>query len=99
MIAFKKMWEDVFQLLSKDELVDINVTERLKSGFVYKVQEESTFITKEDFVDFWCKLLYFNEIDHKSIFEDGDVKKIVIYDILKKLPYVSDEKSKLKLIN
>lgn len=99
MIAFKKMWEDVYQLLSKDDLIDINVTERLKSGFVYKKQEESTFITKEDFVDFWCNLLYFNEIDHKAIFDDGDVKKIVIYDIIKKLPYVSEEKSKLKLIN
>lgn len=99
MIAFKKMWEDVYKLLSNEELIDINITERLKSGFIYKEQDETTFITKEDFVDFWCNMLYFNEVDHKAIYEDGDTKKIVIYNIIKKLPYVSEEKSKLRLIN
>ncbi|MBC8061186.1 MAG: hypothetical protein H7Y18_11020 [Clostridiaceae bacterium] len=99
MVAFKKMWEDVSEILSQGSVTGIDITEQFKSGFIVKENENTTFITREDFVDFWCLMLYFNEIDFNKLNKDGDTKRMYIYEVVKNLPYVYQEKSMLKLIN
>ena len=99
MIAFKKMWEDVSAILSQGSVTGLHITEQFKSGFIVSENESTTFITREDFVDFWCLMLYFNEIDLNKLNKDGDTKRMYIYEVVKNLPYVYQEKSILKLIN
>ena len=52
MITFKKMWDDVLLLLSNDEYIDMDISEKFNSGFVVKDSENTIFITKEDFSSF-----------------------------------------------
>ena len=99
MVAFKKMWEDVSEILSKESVTGLDIIQQFKSGFIVKENENTTFITREDFVDFWCLMLYFNEIDFDKLSKDGDTKRKYIYEVVKKLPYVYQENSVLKLIN
>ena len=58
MISFKQMWDDVLLMLSDEEYSDMKIMERFTDGFTVKDQENIIFITKADFSDVWCKLLY-----------------------------------------
>jgi hypothetical protein len=99
MIAFKRMWEDVSEILSQDKVTELDITEKFKSGFIVKENEGSTFITRDDFINFWCTMLYYNEIDYEMLNRAGDSKSMYIYEVVKLLPYVTQEKTMLKLIN
>ena len=98
MIAFKQMWDDVILILSHDDYSDIEVMERFTCGFTVKDQGEIIFITKDDFSDIWCKLLYFNELTLEQIIKDDKIKPNYIYNIIKQLPYVSEDFGVIKLI-
>ena len=98
MITFKKMWEDVILLLSKEDYIDMNILERFDSGFVVKESDNTIFITKEDFSNFWCKLLYYEKLSLQQILSDDKLKPKYIYTILKKLHYISESSSVIKLI-
>ncbi|MFD3156391.1 hypothetical protein ACFIJ5_05950 [Haloimpatiens sp. FM7330] len=100
MIKFKKMWEDVSSILNNDEFNDNNMTivESYKDGFIVKYEGKNSFVNKDDFVDFWCKMLYFNEISKEDILKDNNVNQRYVYEVVGKLPYINEESNMLKLM-
>lgn len=98
MVAFKQMWVDVCSILNNEQSFGMEVVETFNSGFTIKEQESTTFITRDDFVDFWCKLLYFNEISVEQIYREGTDKQKYIYEIVKNLPYVNENEGTLTLL-
>lgn len=97
MIEFKKMWSDVSDLLSNEEISEIDIVEHFKSGFVVRDCEETYFVTRDDFVDFWCKILCSHEISKEQILSDKKTKEKYVYPIIKRLPYISETAVGLKL--
>lgn len=98
MVAFKQMWEDVRLILSNKEYSDIEISERFNCGFTVKEQDNIVFITRDDFVDFWCKLLYYNELSLEQVLKDDKSKPKYIYTIIKQLPYISENAGVIKLV-
>ena len=98
MVAFKKMWEDVGALLSNNEYSDIKIVQRFNCGFTVKESDNTIFITRDDFVDFWCKLLYYNELSLEQVLKENKSKPKYIYTIIKQLPYISENCGVIKLI-
>lgn len=98
MVAFKQMWEDVRLILSNEEYSDIEISERFNCGFTVKERDNIIFITRDDFVDFWCKLLYYNELSLEQVLKDDKLKPKYIYTIIKKLPYISESSGVIKLL-
>ena len=98
MITFKKMWDDVLLLLSNEEYVDINILERSNYGFAVEDSDNITFITKDDFSNFWCKLLYYKELSLEQSFGNEKLIPKYIYNIIKQLPYISENSSVMQLI-
>ncbi|MGH4051091.1 MAG: hypothetical protein ACREVX_07020 [Clostridium sp.] len=98
MVAFKKMWDDVRLILSNEEYEDIQILEKFKFGFTVKESENIIFITRDDFVDFWCKLLYYNELSLEQVLQEDKSKLKYIYTIIKKLPYISENSGVIKLL-
>jgi len=98
MVAFKKMWEDVGLILSNKNNLDVQILQRFNCGFTVKEKENTIFITRDDFVDFWCKLLYFNELSFEQVLKDGKLKPKYIYTIIKQLPYISESCGVIKLM-
>lgn len=96
-VAFKQMWEDVCRILSNEKTVDIAVGEQYTSGFTIEEQGFTTFITREDFVDFWCKMLYYNEVSLEQVEKDEKKKQKYIYSIVRQLPYVLENGEGIKL--
>ena len=98
MVAFKKMWDDVRLMLSNGEYADIEILEKFNCGFTVKERGNIIFITRDDFVDFWCKLLYYNELSLEQVLEEDKSKLKYIYTIIKKLPYISENSGVIKLL-
>jgi len=98
MVAFKKMWEDVLLILSNEKYLDIDILEKFNCGFTVKESDNLIFITKDDFVDFWCKMLYYTELSVDQILHDDKLKPKYIYTILKQLPYITESSGLIKLI-
>lgn len=98
MITFKKMWDDVLLMLSNEEYVDINILERSNYGFAVKDSDNITFITKDDFSNFWCKLLYYKELSLEQSLGNDKIIPKYIYNIVKRLPYISENSSGMQLI-
>jgi|ERR1035437_7875376 hypothetical protein len=98
MITFKKMWDDVLLMLSNEEYVDINILERSNYGFAVKDNDNITFITKDDFSNFWCKLLYYKELSLEQGLGNDKLILKYIYTIIKQLPYISENSSVMQLI-
>ncbi len=97
MVAFKKMWEDVGLILSKED-TDIKILEKFNCGFTVKHGDNTIFITRDDFVDFWCELLYYNELSLEQVLKEDKAKPKYIYTIIKQLPYISESCGVIKLI-
>jgi len=98
MVAFKQMWEDVKLILSNKKHSDIQILERFNCGFTVKEQDNIIFITRDDFVDFWCKLLYYNELSLEQILKDDKLKPKYIYNIIRQLPYIAESSGVIKLL-
>lgn len=98
MVAFNKMWDDVWNILSSDNIQDINITEKFKSGFIVKEKDNVTFITKDDFIDFWSRMQYYNEVSMEQLTLKDEIKLEYVYSIIKKLPYVCETKGILRLV-
>ncbi|MFT8313607.1 MAG: hypothetical protein ABF633_05050 [Clostridium sp.] len=97
MIAFTRMWEDVFKLIDQGKVKDLNIIKSFKSGFIVSENENTDFVTKQDFLDIWCELLYYNELSKEHILKDGGLKAKYVYDLISKLTYVVEEEGKIKL--
>ena len=98
MITFKKMWDDVLLLLSNEEYVDINISERSNCGFAVNDSDNITFITKDDFSSFWCKLLYYKELSLEQFLGNDKLIPKYIYNIIKQLPYISESSEAIQLV-
>ncbi|MBU3189451.1 hypothetical protein K9O30_10100 [Clostridium bowmanii] len=98
MVAFKKMWEDVRLILSDEDYSGIEILERFNCGFTVKERDNVIFITRDDFVDFWCKLLYYSELSLEQVSKDDKLKPKYIYTIIKQLPYISENSGVIKLM-
>lgn len=98
MVDFKTMWGDVCSILSKDEIKDIDIIEKYSTGFVVKENDNIEFITKDDFVDFWCKLLCTKEISKAQLLREDKANLRYVYDVVKYLPYIKENGDILKLI-
>ncbi|MEW9096229.1 MAG: hypothetical protein AB2417_14210 [Clostridiaceae bacterium] len=88
MIAFKKMWNDVEDIISKDEIKDIYIVEKYRDGFVVEDNLTNYFVGKQDFVNFWCNMLYFNQIslDDLNVKKEPNFKYVCA--VIKELPYI-----------
>lgn len=98
MVAFKKMWDDVLRLFQNEEKLNYHIIKTYDEGFIIGEKEDTTFVTKKDFIDFWCKMLYFNEISREQIKEEDNGNMTYIYDIIKNLPYVSEVRGVLRIV-
>lgn len=97
MIPFKKMWEDALSMISKDEITNIYITEKYRSGFVVEEEGITEFINKDDFIEFWCKMLCFKEFSKEDALQQGKLK--YVYEVIKKLPYVNERSNVLRLMD
>jgi hypothetical protein len=98
MVAFKKMWEDVEEILSDEGYSDVKIIQRFNCGFTVKDRDNTIFITRDDFVDFWCKLLYYNELSLEQVLKEDKSKIKYIYTIIKQLPYITENCGVIKLM-
>jgi hypothetical protein len=97
MIAFSKMWDDVFKMVEENGCNGVKIVEKFKSGYIVLIEDSKEFITKEDFVNFWCRLLYYNEVETDNIKKCGE-KAEYVYKFIKNLPYVSENSGIIKLV-
>lgn len=97
MVAFNKMWNDVCSMLSENSINNLDIVEKFKSGFVVKNENNTEIVTKDDFIDVWCKMLYYNEISECQIEAEKKVKQKYVYDIIKQLPYIAENYGVLKI--
>lgn len=98
MVSFKKMWEDVRLILSSEDYSDIKILEKYNYGFTVKERNNVIFITRDDFVDFWCELLYYNEVSLEQVLNGEKAKPKYIYSIVKQLPYISENYGVIKIM-
>lgn len=98
MVAFQRMWDDVSIILSKDEVKDFQIVEKFNSGFVVRDNDNTHFVTKDDFVDIWCNMLCFNEVEKEKFLNDEKSGLKYVYEIIKTLPYINENEGILKLI-
>ncbi|WP_446899551.1 hypothetical protein ACSVC9_06595 [Clostridium sp. LBM24168] len=97
MIAFKRIWDDVCNILSNEEIKDINIVENFNNGFLIKEGINTHFITKQDFVDFWCNMICLDKIDKEDVLKERNSEKKFVYEILKELPYINENGGSLKI--
>ncbi|WP_034849425.1 hypothetical protein [Clostridium hydrogeniformans] len=98
-VAFKKMWEDVNILINKENNIDLDIVDIFSTGFVINSNNERVFLTKDHFVDFWCNMLYYNKVSKEQMGRDKNRYMCYIYDIVKHLPYVTEGKDELILVD
>ena len=98
MIHFKTMWDDVCSILDHNKVENLEIIESFKTGFIVKTEAGTEFITRDDFVDFWCHMLCFNKVTEMDIKEKGIETKKCICDIVKNLPYVNDSNGVITLV-
>lgn len=97
MVAFNKMWDDVCVILANNEVKDLQIVENYNSGFVVKENENTYFVNKDDFVDFWCNMLFFNKVDKDSFAQGQKSAFKYVYKIIKNLPYITESEGTLNL--
>lgn len=97
LISFKTMWNDVNNILNKDD-VGLNIIEKFSSGFTVRDNDETIFVTRDDFVDFWCKILCGDNIEVKKLIDDDKSKEKYIYSIIKKLPYIKENLGMMSIV-
>ena len=97
MFKFKKMWTDLNDMVDNGAY-NFNIDSELKNVFIIKDQGETTLLTKDDFVDFWAKILLFHQvnIDPKDL--KNDKKLYYVCSLLKGLPYIKEEKGNIVLM-
>lgn len=97
MFKFKKMWTDLNNMVNSGAY-SLNIDSELKNVFIIKEEGETTLLTKEDFVDFWSKMLLFNHVDIDPKELKDNKKLYYVCDLLKKLPYIKEENGNIVLM-
>ncbi len=91
------MWEDIFKMIEDNDCDEYKIVEKFKSGFIVLIEGAKEFVTKDDFVNVWCMLLYYNEISKDKIKND-DAKSEYVYKLITDLPYIKENSGTIKLI-
>lgn len=97
MVAFQKMWDDVNIILARNEIKDINIVESFGTGFVVKDNDNTHFVTKDDFVDLWCNMICYNQIEKEKLLNSKKSGLKYVYEIIKTLPYIKENEGTLKI--
>jgi hypothetical protein len=90
------MWDDVWDMITAGSIQKLNVVKEFQYGII--IQNElgkQEFVTKDDFRDFWCKMLYYNEVSKEQTLEEG--KQGYVYEVIKQLPYIAEVSNKLSV--
>lgn len=95
MIAFKKIWDDICEITSKNSIENLKIIENFDSGFVVEDDADIHFITKDDFIDFWCNMLYPDKVSKEEVLNNSKSK--YIYEIMRNLPYVCENNGIIKI--
>ena len=98
MITFKRMWEDVFQILKSENMNEFHIIKPYSEGFIIEDSDDITFVTKGDFVDFWCQMQYFKEVSINQLTCNKKSKLVYVYDIVKNLPYIEEVSGILRVV-
>ncbi|GAA0721786.1 hypothetical protein GCM10008905_12590 [Clostridium malenominatum] len=98
MVAFKKMWNDVEEIISKNTIKDFYITEKCSEGFVVKDNADCFFVGKQDFVDFWCNMLYFKEISLDELNKRKEPNLKYVCAVIKHLPYIKVNSGVMKVL-
>lgn len=98
-ISFKRMWDDVGGLLKNSiSIGSIEVQDEFDVLYALDDDGEYRFITKEDFIDFWCRMLYYSKVSKEQIIREDKINLKYVYEIIKRLPYIKEEAGSLVLL-
>lgn len=98
MISFKKVWNDVNNLVNNNE-GNVNIVNKIKNVFLVEEEGNVVFLTKDDFVDFWAKLFSHKKVDKGNLRVESSNKELYIYQLVKELPYIREEGNMIYLAN
>lgn len=98
MISFKKVWNDVNNLVN-DNGGNVNIVNKIKNVFLVEEEGNVVFLTKDDFVDFWAKLFSHKKVDKSNLRVESSNKELYIYQLVKELPYIKEEGNMIYLAN
>lgn len=91
MIGFKRMWQDVGKLLSSNTPIrNGQAFEESEVILILDEDGEYKFVTKEDFVDFWCRMLYYNKVSKEQVMSEEKSNLKYVYEVIKGLPYIKE---------
>ncbi len=94
MVSFKKMWDDVGEMILGEDMQELGIVKEFNSGFIVNIDDgKQEFISKDDFVDIWARMLFFNQVDRAQT--SGNEKHEYIYRVIKRLPYIEEEENSL----
>lgn len=99
MISFKEMWSDINSEIDSNCNKGFKIKKKFETGFIIDEEGENVFLTKDDFVNFWCWFLYLKEININEIVNNKNGKYKYILNLMKELPYTKIENEKLILIS
>ena len=92
------MWEDVNHIMINNKELGIDVVDNCSGEFAIKNSGESIiFLTKEDFVDVWCHMQYYNKVFKGENFNIKEEVDDCIYSIIRELPYIKEEDNELTI--
>ena len=97
MFKFKKMWADLNDMVNNG-VYNLNIDSELENVFIIKENGETTLLTKDDFVDFWAKMLLFHQVNVGPDELKGDKKLYYVCSLLKELPYIKEENGNMLLM-
>ncbi|WP_035290919.1 hypothetical protein [Clostridium sp. KNHs214] len=100
MVEFKKMWEDVSSMVAEHKIDNgnLNIVETYDDGFIIQYDNKNFFVNKKNFIDFWCKMLYYKEVSKEELVNCEDETQKCVYEIIQSLPYISEESNTLRLM-
>lgn len=90
------MWDDVWGMITDGSIQSLDVVKEFHYGIIINDREgKQEFITKDDFRDFWCKMLFFNEVSFEQAIHEE--KQEYVYEVIKELPYITEISNTLTL--
>ncbi|WP_373898594.1 hypothetical protein ACER0A_006095 [Haloimpatiens sp. FM7315] len=100
MIGFKTMWQDVSNMILQNKISEdvIHIVETYDDGFIVEQDGENYFVNKNDFIDFWCKMLCNDAVSREELVCDERYTQKYVYDIVQSLPYVAHDSNTLRLM-
>ena len=99
MVSFRKMWEDVNSLVTAGKFNELENIKSYEDGFIVNNEGKTLFLDPQDFIDFWCKMLLYREIDMSSVLKKENNNFNLIYRLIRQLPYVEDNQGKFTLMS